>query len=393
MKRTLTPGAIFLFAVVLHAQTVPIYNSIPGPNLPMSLPSRSFEAGLISEYGNEVMFSGTSPFNLTSVTVVMVTGAYPSKYPTAFAMNPASWSHPITINLYSVDSTSGHPEPGVLIRSVQQTFMVPWRHEPDPTCANPTFWRAPDDGQCHYGLTFPISFNFSGMTLTSNQLIFGIAYNTQSAGQPPLGVVGPYNDLNVGVNVGTPTVGTNLSFPMVYLNSSISGGYVDMGPAGKFRLDVGSDDGSIAIEFNVPGPPSASITVSGGGTQSATLNTQFPSQLATTVKDASGKPISGVTVTFTVPTSGASARLSSNTAVTDVNGNATVTATANGTTGTYNVTATAAGATGTATFVLTNTTSTSPAPVPATSTPVLILTGMALIGMAAWLWRRAAYLG
>jgi adhesin/invasin len=134
------------------------------------------------------------------------------------------------------------------------------------------------------------------------------------------------------------------------------------------------------------------IQVTGGSPQSTVISTAFGQALEATVKDSNGNPVSGVTVTFTVPASGASATLSSLTAVTDANGHARVTATANGTVGSYNVTATAAGATGTATFALTNTTTSPPSPqgVPATTMPVLILTSMALIGMVVWLRRRAA---
>src|SRR5215471_13464108 len=131
MQRILILGAVFLFGVVLHAQTgptVPIYNSIPGPTLPMSLPSRSFEAGLISEYGNAVRFSGTG--TLTSVTVVMVTGAYFTKYNPPGTPMTSGWTHPITLNFYSVNNSSGHPEPGSQIGSVTQQFSIPWRQEP-----------------------------------------------------------------------------------------------------------------------------------------------------------------------------------------------------------------------------------------------------------------------
>jgi uncharacterized repeat protein (TIGR01451 family) len=140
-------------------------------------------------------------------------------------------------------------------------------------------------------------------------------------------------------------------------------------------------------------PALFTIQVTGGGSQSTAISTAFGQTLEATVKDSNGNPVSGVTVTFTVPASGASATLSSPTAVTDANGHARVTATANGTVGSYNVTATVAGATGTATFALTNTTSTSEEAIPATTTPVLILAGMALIGMVVWLRRRAAYPG
>jgi hypothetical protein len=99
----------------------------------------------------------------------------------------------------------------------------------------------------------------------------------------------------------------------------------------------------------------ASITATAGTPQSTTVNTAFGTALQATVKDASNNPISGVTVTFAVPASGASASFAgAATATTNASGVAIAPAlTANGTTGTYTVTATATGASP-ASFSLTN---------------------------------------
>jgi hypothetical protein len=78
MQRILTPAVVLLFGGVLHAQTTPIYNSIPTP-LPPSLTSQSFQAWRISEFGNLVKFGGTNR-HLSSVTVTMVTWSYFSEY-------------------------------------------------------------------------------------------------------------------------------------------------------------------------------------------------------------------------------------------------------------------------------------------------------------------------
>jgi hypothetical protein len=73
------------------------------------------------------------------------------------------------------------------------------------------------------------------------------------------------------------------------------------------------------------------------------------------VKDSFQNAIPGVTVSFTVVTSGAQAAvLSAASAVTDASGQAGVTATANGVKGTYSITASVEGAATPATFALTN---------------------------------------
>jgi uncharacterized protein YuzE len=103
----------------------------------------------------------------------------------------------------------------------------------------------------------------------------------------------------------------------------------------------------------------ASITATAGTPQSALVGAPFATALQATVKDGGGNPLSGVTVTFSAPTSGASATLSGATAITNGSGVASVTATANATAGgPYNVSASVAGVA--ATFALTNTASAGP---------------------------------
>ena len=100
--------------------------------------------------------------------------------------------------------------------------------------------------------------------------------------------------------------------------------------------------GSLATTFSLSNTSAApaSIAATGGAPQSTLAGSQFPVPLAATVKDSFGNPVSGAVVTFTVPSSGASATLSSSTATTNTSGVASVTATANSTPGSYNVTAT-----------------------------------------------------
>ena len=107
---------------------------------------------------------------------------------------------------------------------------------------------------------------------------------------------------------------------------------------------------------NNPGP-AASVTATAGATQNATINTAFATALQATVKDAGNNPVSGVTVTFAAPGTGASGTFAGgvNTATTNSSGVATApTFTANGTTGSYSVIASVAGVSTPASFTLTN---------------------------------------
>jgi hypothetical protein len=102
----------------------------------------------------------------------------------------------------------------------------------------------------------------------------------------------------------------------------------------------------------------ASITATAGTPQSTAVNTAFATQLQATVKDSGNNPVSGVTVTFTAPASGASGTFAGgvNTATTNAQGVATAAVfTANSTAGgPYTVTASVSGVATPANFSLTN---------------------------------------
>jgi hypothetical protein len=136
----------------------------------------------------------------------------------------------------------------------------------------------------------------------------------------------------------------------------------------QVTLDTaGSQTITVADSSGSPSTPSASIVVSpttpseilvaAGSGQSAVIGTPFSTSLTARLTDLYGNPVSGVTVSFAPPVTGASATLSSQTAVTAANGTASVTASANGiaTTSSYVVKATSASIQQFASFALTNT--------------------------------------
>ena len=109
-----------------------------------------------------------------------------------------------------------------------------------------------------------------------------------------------------------------------------------------------------------PPPPTIAISATSGGGQSAAVGTAFTNALVATVT-SNGTPSSGVSVTFTAPSTGASGLFATATpAVTDTettnsSGVATSQAfTANATTGSYTVTATTTSATTPASYSLSN---------------------------------------
>lgn len=132
---------------------------------------------------------------------------------------------------------------------------------------------------------------------------------------------------------------------------------------GSYRVSADVSGAATPAYFyltNTAGSP-ASILTSAGANQSAVHNTDFAAAMKALVRDSCGNPVSGVSVNFAAPTSGASGTFSgggtSATVTTDASGIASAPAfTANGTLGSYTVKATVVGfpVAGTANFNQTN---------------------------------------
>ena len=121
---------------------------------------------------------------------------------------------------------------------------------------------------------------------------------------------------------------------------------------------------------NLAGTP-ASIVATAGTPQSATINTAFATQFTSTVRDSHNNVLSGVSVTYTAPSSGPSGTFPGGvltaTVITDASGWAAApTFTANGIAGPYQVNSNVNGVSSPAVFSLTNNAG-SPASITATS--------------------------
>jgi adhesin/invasin len=129
--------------------------------------------------------------------------------------------------------------------------------------------------------------------------------------------------------------------------------------AGSYTVTASVAGVATAASFtltNLAGAP-ASVTATAGTPQSVAIDTAFAVPLQVTVKDASSNPVSGVTVTFAAPATGAGGSFAGGltTATTNAQGVATAAVfTANGKAGAYTVTASVAGVTTPASFALTN---------------------------------------
>ncbi len=224
-----------------------IYDSIPAP-LPPNVPSLGYQATATSEFGDLIQFDGTSR-TLNRVTVTMSDWALASDYPAFPGSSGPTWNHPLTLNLYNVDNSGPNPAPGTLIATRTQIFAIPWRPPADPTCPGGTAWRA-SDGNCYSGLAFTVAFDFPG-TPVPNQIIYGLAFNTQTWGYAPIGAPGPYVSLNFGLAQQPPSVGINPFPDTSYWNTQTAGNYADggAGGVGTFRRDTNWTPFSGAVTF------------------------------------------------------------------------------------------------------------------------------------------------
>lgn len=259
--------AVSLFGGVNAAQAAPpsattVYDAIPSP-LPPNMASVGFEATSTSEFGDYVHLAGTDRV-LNTVTVTMSDWALFSDFSSdsRYAANSATWSHPITLNVYSKHlGINGAPD--TLLATTTENITIPWRPAAYPTCAGGTAWRA-GDGLCYNGIAFNAMFDLSSPSVTlPDDVIVGIAYNTADYGSTPTHAAGPYNSLNVGVPTdGAATVGTDDNADNVFANSSWTGFYTDGGAAGVniFREDTGwAPNGTVSLKITATpalvGPP------------------------------------------------------------------------------------------------------------------------------------------
>ena len=95
-----------------------------------------------------------------------------------------------------------------LLQLEQSTVQihVPWRPAtlPDGT-------RYP-----HNGYAFQALIPFSAGVRVPEQCLIAISFNTQNSGESPLGVAGPYNELNLGLGTSAPKIGTDVNADEVF---------------------------------------------------------------------------------------------------------------------------------------------------------------------------------
>lgn len=231
-----------------------------------------------------------------------------------------------------------------------------------------------------------IAFFSSCGAVTSGNSIPSVVAIMMTSGSPQTATAGtPFAaPLTVTATTGgVPTSGVSVTFtaPTTGASGTFGNGTASetdttnaSGVAHSSTFTANSVTGSYAVTAVAPakstpanfsltntGGVAAMITATGGTPQAATVGSAFTAPLAATVVDGDSNPVSGVSVTFTAPTTGASGTFANGTAsetdITNASGVArSSTFTANSISGgPYWVTATVPGIANGASFSLTNT--------------------------------------
>jgi hypothetical protein len=256
--------AVLQFAVNSNVEAISspsvVYDALPSVSPQTNYPSVGFEATSTSEFGDYIHLGGTNR-KLNTVTVTMSDWAKYADYASnpAYSGNSSTWSLPVTLNIYG-SSVNASGVPTNLLATMTQTVAAPWRPAEDMSCGNTSNgygWKV--GGVCYNfsGISFNAVFDLSGQNVTlPNDVIVGIAFNTQTHGYNPTGQPGPYNSLNVAVPAGqTVSMGSDNSADEVLVNSTWVGQYGSAGSLGVFRKDTGwGSYGTVAMQITANAP-------------------------------------------------------------------------------------------------------------------------------------------
>lgn len=236
-----------------------IYDNLPNP-MPGNVASQGYECCQVSEYGDEVSFSGTAR-SLTNVSVLLSDWAKFSTYSSNPAYDSAGWMATLTLNLYADDAGA----PGALLATRTITPLILWRPEADGCDGAGDGYTSSVDGGCYHGLGQVVTFDFSG-TVVPDDVIFGLAYNTSTYGADPIGTTGPYDSLNFGFGDDNASIGTDIDPDAAFVNSAGYG--ITDATAGQFSKDSGRTGENPGIRFEATTtatPEPATLALMGAG--------------------------------------------------------------------------------------------------------------------------------
>jgi hypothetical protein len=150
--------------------------------------------GKVDKALGDVIQLGSENRRLESIDVTMVNWAKATDWPLLSAQDPKGYYHPLTAIVYGVDGNTL-----TLLGQETKTFLIPWRPA------------ALDDGGNYPfgGIAVAARFDFLEEIDLPEKIIVLVAYNTESSGFEPIGLAGPYDQLNIGLSRNQPSVGSD----------------------------------------------------------------------------------------------------------------------------------------------------------------------------------------
>jgi len=188
--------AAFSYREILAGEAPAVFSNRIPEVLPLSYASVGFSANSTSALGNLVELAGSQRV-ADHVEVVMVTWATAAKYPALSGLDSSGYRHPITASLYQLQTDVGGVAALVRLDEATAQIQIPWRPA-----------TLPDGSAYPYnGFAFKALIPLAGSVTIPDTCIIAISFNTKNSGAVPLGVAGPYDELNLALASSLPTIG------------------------------------------------------------------------------------------------------------------------------------------------------------------------------------------
>lgn len=209
------------------------YNAIPS-KVTGNVPSLGFQAYSTDELGDIVGLGGTAR-TLQSMSVLFSSWACQTgAWETANCVTTPGATFPVPVTFKIYDYTGGTQ--GAELATQTQTVNVQYRPSTSANCTGGR-WYNSKDKTCYNGLPQTITMAMTATALLPEQVIWTVAYNTNTHGYVPTGVVGPVDSLNVGLNSfpNAPYTGTDLNEDQIFIVTTYPG-FTDLGWTGQRPL-------------------------------------------------------------------------------------------------------------------------------------------------------------
>ena len=212
------------------------------------MPSEAFEATGTSNFGDSITLGGTDRVASSADVVMSSWGCEQGHWNAGdCSTTPGStFSHAITLNLYSVATPGGAPV-GLPVITKTQTFDIPFRPSASGSCVGADAGKWSNGSTCFNGFATKISFDLSaGATTLPTNLAWTVAFNTTHYGESPIGEAAAcfasdagcgYDSLNVGTQsfTGQPSAGVDPDPDSAVKNNALDTGWTGFRPLATIR--------------------------------------------------------------------------------------------------------------------------------------------------------------